>query len=56
MAYDGAWLDVGAQQIHLLNLPATEQSLQKVEHVGRDRHVAIHVNDISAISDVLMYV
>ena len=53
MAYDGAWLDVGAQQVHLLNLPRTERSLQHVEHVGRDRHTAIHVNNIAAIADIL---
>lgn len=53
MAYDGAWLDVGLQQIHLLKLDKTEQPVQQVEHVGRDRHLAIHVSDIDAISSAL---
>ena len=53
MAYDGAWLDVGAQQIHLLNLEKTEQAVQKIEHVGRDRHLALHVNDIQQIASAL---
>jgi len=49
MAFKGAWLDIGEQQIHLLNLPQTEQSLNQPEHAGRDRHLAIHVLDIEGI-------
>ncbi len=53
MAYDGAWLDIGEQQIHLLNLPQTEQFIYQPEHVGRDRHLALYVNDISFILKTL---
>lgn len=49
MPYKGAWLDVGQQQIHLLNLPRTEQSRHQPEHVGRDRHLALQVNNIAII-------
>jgi len=49
MSFDGAWLDVGEQQIHLLNLAATEQSLNQPEHAGRDRHLALHVREIKSI-------
>ena len=49
MSYDGAWLDVGEQQIHLLKLPKTEQFIQQPEHAGRDRHLALYVNQIDEI-------
>jgi len=53
MAYKGAWLNVGSQQIHLLNLNKTEQCVHQPEHVGRDRHTALHINDISQLQNVL---
>lgn len=53
MAYKGAWLNVGSQQIHLLNLNKTEQCVPQPEHVGRDRHTALHINDISQLQNVL---
>ncbi len=49
MKFSGAWLDVGAQQIHLLKLPETEQSINQPDHAGRDRHLAIHVTQIETI-------
>ncbi|WP_198264055.1 VOC family protein [sulfur-oxidizing endosymbiont of Gigantopelta aegis] len=49
MSFEGAWLDIGEQQIHLLKLPATEQPVNMPEHAGRDRHLAIHVTSIDAI-------
>ncbi len=51
MVFDGAWLDIGAQQIHLLKLPRTEFYPESgpPEHAGRDRHLAIHVRDVAVI-------
>lgn len=49
LGYPGAWLIVGAQQIHLLQLPNCDPSAGRPAHVGRDRHVALFVNDISAL-------
>jgi len=49
MSFDGAWLDVGEQQIHLLQLPETERSLNLPDHAGRDRHLAVHVMQIETI-------
>lgn len=51
MNFKGAWLDVGKQQIHLLNIPESIQSCDKnrPEHAGRDRHLAIHVTNIDSI-------
>ncbi len=52
MGFKGAWLDVGEQQIHLLNLPRTESAqadFVQPEHAGRDRHLALHVTEIDGI-------
>lgn len=49
MNFEGAWLDIGEQQIHLLKLPQTEQQSNRPEHAGRDRHLAIHVTQIDSI-------
>lgn len=58
MNFRGAWLNVGEQQIHLLNLPQTEsilsqQEIRQPEHAGRDRHLAIHVTEIEGIKKSL---
>ncbi len=55
MGFDGAWLDIGAQQIHLLKLPRTEFYPQNgpPEHAGRDRHLAIHVQNVDNIKTSL---
>lgn len=53
LGYPGAWLTVGSQQIHLLNLPKTEQTLNRPEHVGRDRHLAFHVAEIDGLKKSL---
>lgn len=49
MSFEGAWLDIGQQQIHLLKLAKTEQAVNMPEHAGRDRHLAIHVSRIDTI-------
>jgi len=50
LGYPGVWYDVGAaQQIHLMQLPNPEQGLQRPFHGGRDRHVALGVNDLQAL-------
>ncbi|MEN8207418.1 MAG: VOC family protein [Pseudomonadota bacterium] len=50
MDYPGAWLNVGAGQIHLLELSDALRGTERPEHGGRDRHVALSVTDL----DVLM--
>lgn len=49
LGYPGAWLDVGAAQIHLLELPNPEAGLARPAHGGRDRHIALHVRDLAAL-------
>ena len=49
MGFPGVWYEVGAQQqIHLMVLPNPEQGLQRPEHGGRDRHIALGVQDLAA--------
>ncbi|HAJ92451.1 MAG TPA: glyoxalase [Gammaproteobacteria bacterium] len=47
--FPGAWLTVGAGQIHLLELPATNRQAALPEHGGRDQHVAMNVTDLDAV-------
>ncbi|HED15406.1 MAG TPA: glyoxalase [Gammaproteobacteria bacterium] len=53
LGYPGAWLDVGDQQIHLLELPNPDAGLERPQHGGRDRHVALVVNDLEWLIDRL---
>jgi len=46
LGYPGAWLDIGDQQLHLLELPNPDQVVDRPRHGGRDRHVALVVNDL----------
>lgn len=50
MSFPGVWYDVGPnQQIHLMQLPSPEFGLQRPEHGGRDRHIALAVSDLNAL-------
>jgi len=46
MAFDGAWLKLGAQQIHLLQVPNVDATAGRPEHGGRDRHTAFAVKSL----------
>lgn len=50
LGFPGVWYEVGAnQQIHLMQLPNPEAGLQRPQHGGRDRHVALAVNDLEEL-------
>ncbi|MGD2119500.1 MAG: VOC family protein [Chromatiales bacterium] len=53
LGYPGAWLQVGAQQIHLLELPNPDPLENRPQHGGRDRHLAFHVADLDALAGKL---
>jgi glyoxylase I family protein len=54
MGYDGIWYDVAdKQQIHLMLLPNPEAGLQRPAHGGRDRHVALAVDDLAKLVERL---
>jgi len=48
LGFPGAWLQVGAQQIHLLELPNPDPRSGRPDHVGRDRHLALAVDELDA--------
>ena len=50
MSFPGVWYNVGIhQQIHLMQLPNPEANLQRPAHGGRDRHIALSVNDLDTL-------
>jgi glyoxylase I family protein len=49
LGYPGAWLDVGEQQIHLIQLPNPDPVQGRPEHGGRDRHIAVAVSDLAEL-------
>lgn len=53
LGFPGAWLKVGGQQIHLMELPNPDPIHGRPEHGGRDRHIALLVERIEWIADRL---
>lgn len=51
--YPGAWLEVGSQQIHLIELPPTRLGPDTTLHGGRDHHVALSVRDLDVLMEKL---
>jgi glyoxylase I family protein len=50
LGFPGVWYDIGMkQQIHLMRLPDPEAGLQRPQHGGRDRHVALAVDDLEEL-------
>ena len=48
LGYPGAWYELGAQQIHLIALANAPQPTHDA-HGGRDRHIALAIDDIAAL-------
>ena len=53
LGYPGVWLQVGTQQIHLLELPNPDPVEGRPAHGGRDRHLALLVDDLDVLAQVL---
>ncbi len=53
LPFPGAWLKVGSQQIHLLELDNPDPTSGRPKHGGRDRHVAMTVKNLSPVKAVL---
>ncbi|KAF3982459.1 MAG: glyoxalase [Methylococcales symbiont of Hymedesmia sp. n. MRB-2018] len=51
LPFPGAWLEIGTQQIHLLQLDNPDPTTGRPENGGRDRHVAFMVIDLDKIKD-----
>jgi glyoxylase I family protein len=53
LGYPGAWLALGDQQLHLLELPNPDPVCGRPAHGGRDRHTAIQVRGLGALKAAL---
>lgn len=53
LGFPGAWLQIGDQQIHLLELKNPDPVSARPEHGGRDRHLAMSVVDLSELEQRL---
>ena len=49
LEYPGAWLQIQAQQIHLLQLPNPDPTDDRPQHGGRDRHVAFEIRNLDEL-------
>lgn len=49
LGYPGAWLQIHSQQIHLLQLPNPDPLEGRPSHGGRDRHLAIAIEDLQSL-------
>jgi glyoxylase I family protein len=47
LGFPGAWLQLGNQQIHLLELSNPDPTEGRPQHGGRDRHLAFTITQIS---------
>ena len=53
LGYPGAWVTVGEQQIHLLELPNPDPVTGRPEHGGRDRHLAVTLTGLDLLASAL---
>jgi glyoxylase I family protein len=49
LGFPGAWLQVGRQQIHLLELSNPDPMAGRPAHGGKDRHVAFSVDNLDQL-------
>jgi glyoxylase I family protein len=49
LGYPGAWLNIGKQQIHLIELPNPDPTENRPQHGGHDRHVALSTNQFDKL-------
>jgi glyoxylase I family protein len=53
LGFPGVWLQIGQQQIHLLELENPDPITGRPLHGGRDRHVALHLDSLAALREEL---
>lgn len=53
LGFPGAWFQLGGQQIHLLELENPDPTTGRPKHGGRDRHVALNVEALAPVKDIL---
>ena len=53
LGFPGAWLQLGAQQLHLLELDNPDPITGRPAHGGRDRHVALSALALAPVQEAL---
>jgi len=53
MTFDGVWYDVGVSQIHIICQPNPDPVTGRPAHGGRDRHTALGVKGLQALTQRL---
>jgi glyoxylase I family protein len=53
LSVEGMWFKVGQQAIHCLLLPNPDPVVNRPEHGGRDRHVALKIADLAPLIERL---
>mmetsp|Transcript_1396 Transcript_1396/g.4158 ORF Transcript_1396/g.4158 Transcript_1396/m.4158 type:complete len:173 (+) Transcript_1396:79-597(+) len=53
LAFKGAFVRAGAQQVHLMELPNPDPKQGRPDHGGRDKHVAFSVKNIDPLVESL---
>lgn len=53
LPYRGAWLWIGSEMIHLMELPNPDPLEDRPEHGGRDRHFCIGIEDLDPLIESL---
>lgn len=54
LGFPGAWFKLGEnQQLHIIKLPNMDPTSGRPEHGGRDRHVALTVDNFNVVRDSL---
>lgn len=54
LGFRGAWLKIGDQEIHLMELPNPDPVDARPAHGGRDRHVAFLATDLEDLKSKLI--
>ncbi len=49
LSFDGLWFEVGEQAIHILLLPNPDANSQRPKHGGRDRHIALIIDNLEPL-------
>jgi len=53
LGFDGAWFDLGQQQVHLIQADTVPATAKPNVRGGRDRHIAFQVDDINHLIEIL---
>ena len=49
LPYRGAWLWIGPEMLHLMELPSPDPTAGRPTHGGRDRHTCVGVGSVDAL-------